>query len=60
MEGAQGLILNSKTGKPFDYSDPCVERGAHLAYNEAATQATVRAIKEFLVVTFNLKPTRQP
>jgi len=28
----------------------------HVAYNEAATAATVKAVKEFLVAVFNLKP----
>jgi len=60
MEGAQGVILNSQSGKPFDLSDPCLEKGAHLAYNDAATQATVKSVKEFLIVTFGLKPARQP
>jgi len=48
-EGEHGLIVNSKTGKPYDVNDPCVERGPHLGYNEAATAATVKAVKEFLI-----------
>ena len=55
VEGDNGLILNGKTGKPFNIGTDC-ERGAHVAYNEVATTATVKAVKEFLVATFNLKP----
>jgi len=47
-EGEHGLIVNSKTGKPYDVTrDPCVERGPHLSYNEAATTATVKPSKRF-------------
>ena len=53
-EGANGAILNSKTGKAFDLNDPCVERGAQVAYNAAAHEATVRAVKEFLMATFKI------
>jgi dienelactone hydrolase len=56
-EGDAGQILNSKTGKPFNNSDPCIEKGATLAaYDEAATVATTKAVKEFLVTT--LQPGR--
>ncbi len=56
LEGEHGQLLN-KTGQPFDVNrDPCLERGTHIAYNEAATKATARAVQEFLVGTFNLKP----
>lgn len=57
VEGDHGLILNKKTGKPFALNtDPCVERGVHVAYSEAATAATVKAVKDFLIATFKLKP----
>ena len=55
-EGDGGVIINSKTGKAYSLaSDPCVERGPHVAYNEAATVATVKAVKEFLATVFALK-----
>ena len=55
-EGDGGVIINSKTGKAYSLaSDPCVERGPHVAYNEAATVATVKAVKEFLATVFDLK-----
>jgi dienelactone hydrolase len=51
-EGEHGLILNSKTAKPYDVTrDPCVERGPHVRYSEAATAATAKAVKEFLITT---------
>jgi dienelactone hydrolase len=56
VEGEAGQILNSKTGKPFSLNDPCVERGTTIAYDEAATTATIKAVKEFLVATFHRKP----
>ena len=48
-------MLNGKTGKPFD-RNLCMEKevtGAY--YNEEATVATTKAVKEFLVATFHLK-----
>jgi hypothetical protein len=47
-EGDGGEVLDAKTGKPFDYNDPCVEKGTHIVYDAAATEATVRAVKELL------------
>lgn len=53
-EGADGAMLNSKTRKPYDLNDACVERGTQVAYNAAAHEATVKAVKEFLIGTFRL------
>ena len=53
-EGQNGAILNSRTGKPYDLSDACVEKGTQVAYNAAAHEATVKAVKEFLVATFRI------
>jgi len=47
-ENERGDIIDVKTGKPFDYNNPCVERGTHIAYDADATAATVRAVKELL------------
>jgi dienelactone hydrolase len=55
-EGDGGLVINSKTNMPFTMNDQCVERGAHVGYDEAATLGTVKAVKEFLTKVFNLKP----
>jgi dienelactone hydrolase len=54
-EGDGGTIVNAKTSQVFSYEDPCMERGAQVAYNAAAHKATVAAVKEFLVATFRLK-----
>ena len=52
-EGADGVIFNLKTGKPFDINtDPCVERGPHVAYDASAASATRDAVKEFLIERF--------
>ena len=47
-EGDTGQILNTKTGAPFTWNDPCMERGTTIAYDEAATTATVKAVKDLL------------
>jgi dienelactone hydrolase len=53
-EGNNGSILNVKTGKPFDLSDACVEKGPHVGYNAAAHQATLAGVREFLKTVFKL------
>ena len=53
-EGANGQLLNSKTGKPFDLSDPCLERGWQFGYNAVAYEATLASVKSFLRTTFNI------
>lgn len=56
QEADKGQIINVKTGKPYSLaSDPCVERGPHVGYNEAAHKATVQAVKGFFAATFKLK-----
>ena len=54
-EGENGEIIDSKTGKPFDGKNPCIEKGVHIGYNAAADQATLKAVKDFLRATFNIK-----
>ena len=54
-EGANGIILNSKTGARYGLNDPCVEKGPQVAYNAASYQATLKAVKEFLTATFRLQ-----
>lgn len=51
-ETSDGQIVNSETKKAFTYaSDPCVERGTTLAYNEAAHSQVLIAVKEFVTKT---------
>ena len=49
-----GEIVNLETGQPFRWSDPCVKRGATLAYDPVATTEAIRAVKAFLTATFKL------
>jgi len=48
QEADNGQVVNAKTSQPFTLKDPCVELGPQVAYNAAAYQATVLAVKEFL------------
>ena len=54
-EANDGVIINAKSGNPFTLEDPCMEKGAQVAYNAAAHQATVKAVKEFLTERFKLE-----
>lgn len=60
-EDGSGRVVNSKTGKPFDYKDPCVRIGPTVGYNAAAHAAALTSVKEFLAATFKLpKPAGAP
>jgi dienelactone hydrolase len=54
-EEPRGIIINAETGQPFSYKDPCVQTDPHLGYNEAATVATRKAVKELLHTVFKLQ-----
>lgn len=56
IEETPGHIVNARTKEPFTFADPCIERGAHVGYHPAATAASTRAVKEFLVALFKRKP----
>jgi hypothetical protein len=48
-EGEGGDVLNTKTGAHYDLkTDACVERGTTVAYDEAATVGSTKAVKELL------------
>ena len=53
-EADNGVVINVKTKEPFTWSDPCVERGVTLAYDEKAHADARQAIKT--LVTTVLKP----
>jgi dienelactone hydrolase len=53
-EGDNGQVLNAKTGAIYTLADSCVEHGPHVGFNQAAYQATVKAVREFLAATFKL------
>jgi hypothetical protein len=44
--------MNLQTGKPFAPNDPCIEFGASLQYDEAATTSTREAVKAVLASAF--------
>lgn len=55
-EAPDGRIINSETKQPFTTAgDPCVERGASVAYNAEAHGRTLSAVKAFVGAVFNLK-----
>jgi dienelactone hydrolase len=50
-EADRGEIVNASSSKPFDLKDPCVELGPQVGYNAAAYEATLKAVKAFLIQT---------
>jgi len=56
-EDRPGRIVNVKTGAPFGWDDPCVERGATVGYQAHAHTQAVRKVKRFLATTFELPRT---
>ena len=53
-EIADGIIINSQTKQRFTHSDPCVERGPTVAYQEEAHKASLQAVKEILGANLKL------
>jgi hypothetical protein len=47
-EKPQGVIINSETGQPATFNDPCIERGVTVAHNGEATDAARKDVVEFL------------
>lgn len=56
-ESTEGRLVNAETKQPFTYHDPCVERGATLAYHAQAAAEARTAVKE-LVTAVLLSPSR--
>jgi dienelactone hydrolase len=52
-EKPQGVIINSDTGLPATFDDPCIERGVSVAYSAEATDAARKDVVEFLNHLFN-------
>jgi dienelactone hydrolase len=52
-EKPQGVIINSDTGQPASFNDPCIERGVTIAYNAEASDAARKDVVEFLSKLFN-------
>jgi dienelactone hydrolase len=55
VEDARGILVNTATEKPFDYTDACVRKGVTVAYNANAHDKTVAAVTAFLKQVFELK-----
>ena len=54
-ENDKNQMINANTGAPYSYKDPCIEHGStHLGFNQAATEATIAAVKGFLKSVFKL------
>ena len=50
-ERQNGVVVNVKSGQPFNYTDPCVELGPTIAYDQNAHAASLKAVKEFFAAT---------
>ena len=50
-----GLLINTSTGKPFNWDDACVVRGATVRFDEQATNQAFAAVKDFLTARWSLK-----
>jgi dienelactone hydrolase len=50
-----GVVINAETGQPFTYKDPCVQTDPHTSYDEAAANATRKAVKDLVRTTFKLE-----
>ena len=53
-EEAAGQLINASTEKPFTYRDACVELNPHVGYDEEATTAAKKSVKDFLKALFKL------
>jgi len=54
-EEPRGTIINVATGQPFSYKDACIQTDPHTGYNEAAANATRKAVKEQVRAAFKLE-----
>lgn len=54
-ERRPGELVNRESGQPFTLADPCIERGATIAYSPQATAQAAKDLKEFLTGAFRLK-----
>lgn len=54
-EEPMGVLISAKTGQPFSYQDPCVERGPHIGHDPAATGDAKARVKSFFTSVFKLK-----
>ncbi|WFU18648.1 dienelactone hydrolase family protein [Bradyrhizobium sp. CB3481] len=53
-EEAEGLLINTETGQPFNYRDACVVHGPHTGHDPDSTQDAKRAVKGLFRRVFQL------
>jgi dienelactone hydrolase len=51
-EEAPGQLINQATGKPFQYSDACVERNPHVGADPEALKIATQKVTQFLETLF--------
>jgi dienelactone hydrolase len=54
-ETANGIVVNSETKQPFTNRDPCVERGATIAYNSQAHAEAQKAVRDVASTLLKVK-----
>jgi dienelactone hydrolase len=54
QERSGGQIVDAKTGQPFNWSNPCMRRGATVAHNAVATAEATKAVAKFLAEALRL------
>ena len=54
-EAPQATIVNTETGKPFTYGDPCIERGATVAHSASAAASARADVATFLKSVFKIQ-----
>lgn len=54
-EAQNGVVVSVKSRQAFSYSDPCVELGPTIAYDEKAHAESVKAVRGFVAATL-LRP----
>jgi dienelactone hydrolase len=55
LEERAGEIINTQTGRPFTWDDPCVERGVTVGYDPRAHGEAVKDVKSLLVRIFKIQ-----
>jgi dienelactone hydrolase len=55
QEVADGVLLNTETKQPFNYTDACVVHGPHTGYDPVATQEAKQSVNELLKKVFQLQ-----
>jgi dienelactone hydrolase len=51
-ENKDGIIVNTQSGKKFTYSDPCVEHGPTIAFNQDAYDKAKQTLHDFIRTIF--------